>query len=158
MYIHETCKGYIFPKREVDVQFIDNIKTTWQQVYIIEYNTPTIIVFEDNHFILVYQGICYGKHGGGAIKNPWANNHFVKVIQDTVPFSYNYLLEHIVRAKWKMLKKLFPDHDLPFYWATPEYKSHMYGLLIGKLDLIGFGKLPITALIADYKPVRKLLL
>lgn len=162
---------YKIPKNINYVESWNDFKT-WEKLNKIDPNIATVAVIDDSKYthytriVVIYKGLMQLQGGSGSCYNPtkptFINNHnpmdnskMPTHMSKWITFNHTILLQLVISCKCTLLEKM--GHKLPFYWNIKEYKNKMYGLLIGKLDLIGMNKLSINTLEISYKRDQLLL-
>lgn len=149
---------YIIPK---NVHYVEhNNYLSFEKTNKIDKNIPTVVVISESKytrrtvFFVVYKGMLQTTGGSGSCYNPTIptflhelnpmdNNTMPQHMSKWVIFSYSILYKAVIAVKYKLLKNLGIE-GLPFwYWNCEGYDDNQ-GLLIGKLDLIGMNKQPVT--------------
>lgn len=160
---------YIIPDKE---KYVERARLFgYDKTEVLDPNIPTVIVINDSNyhygkeFMVAYKNTIQTTGGGGSCYNPKfleINKHreyevkyiiegIGKYYTKNIPFSNSYIWSRVAAAKFDMLQKMGYKDELPmFYWNTSDYNSKMFGLLCGKLDLIGMGKAPVSIIKEEY--------
>ncbi len=136
-----------------------NDRSGWRKLDKIYHDIACVITFNDEvgHYrrvMVAYKGMMQMPGGSGACDNPLkvgmrgTDGGKDKHMYDWQLLNINAILRIICHAKWDILEKMFPQEskEMYFIWNHPDFIRGMYGLLAGKLDLIGMGKMPIQSL------------
>lgn len=167
MYIYVMKKYYIIPSNKFDSTnyYIQHGWESWEQTDKLDFNTATVVVFEDKKtFRVVYQGKYYHIHGSnvGFVPLPLIGRglkdflRFQTVKDNRYPFKertlytvgdYTSKYENslIITVKQNLLKKAGIELPFGFGWSR-EYEYAIDGITIGVLDAIGMKSLPVNIL------------
>lgn len=150
---NNLVKMYVIPDNVRYIQYIDEIQS-WQETSAYLIDKPVVFLFIESKglrspiFLVYYKGQIQTRGGGGTCYNPSYKYHSTYVTEsigkywskDRI-FSTQYIWQTICHIKYELLQKMEYKEYLPcWYWNCKDHIDGMYGLLAGKLDLIGMGK------------------